>query len=177
MQVKQGEKTIKNGTQKAIIEFICNEYSVYIFQGTLSKNDILIKYSKNGSRIRTPKHIHWTVDILMKLQGENALTRKFLKRIKDNWNNCKPLLKNDYETLKDLIETSSNEFNLKSFESLNKYGEYNVSFLYVVMQLLMVQEKTNRSDAYMFGRVLDELMKPKLDIFKILSTAGFGGRR
>ena len=45
------------------------------------------------------------------------------------------------------------------------------------MKLLPVQEKTNRPDAYMFGDIIDELLKDELDIFKIVSTAGFGGRR
>ena len=40
----------------------------------------------------------------------------------------------------------------------------------------VVQEKTNRADAYMFGRIIEELLKTDRDIFKIISTAGFGGR-
>ena len=45
------------------------------------------------------------------------------------------------------------------------------------MQLLSTQEKTNRQDAYMFGQIIDELLDLDLDIFKIVSKAGFGGRR
>lgn len=40
----------------------------------------------------------------------------------------------------------------------------------------MIQEKTNREDAYMFGNVLDALLKDNLDIFAIMSASGFGGR-
>lgn len=42
--------------------------------------------------------------------------------------------------------------------------------------LLMTQEKTNREDAYMFGKVLEALKKGK-DIFGIVSSATYSGRR
>ena len=59
---------------------------------------------------------------------------------------------------------------------MNDYGEYSVEFLYVLMKLLAIQEKTNRSDAYMFGQVIDALLEDKLDIFSIVSKAGYNGR-
>ena len=34
----------------------------------------------------------------------------------------------------------------------------------------MLQEKTNRPDAYLFKRILDELLKDNMDIFSIVST-------
>ena len=40
----------------------------------------------------------------------------------------------------------------------------------------MLQEKTNREDAYMFKNVLDGLRAGK-DLFKILSTATLGANR
>ena len=40
----------------------------------------------------------------------------------------------------------------------------------------MIQEKTNREDAFMFGKILHSLLKEELDIFAIMSSAGFGGR-
>ena len=45
-------------------------YIIGIYQGRISEFDILIKYRQleNGvwSKMRTPKHIHWAVDILIK---------------------------------------------------------------------------------------------------------------
>ena len=64
-----------------------------------------------------------------------------------------------------------------TIEQDDAYGEYDVEFLYVLMELLAVQEKTNRADAYMFGKIIEELLESDRDIFKIVSTAGFGGRR
>ena len=60
---------------------------------------------------------------------------------------------------------------------MNSYGEYDVEFLLVLMQLLAVQEKTNRADAYMFGKIIEELLEADTNIFKIVSTAGYGGRK
>ncbi len=177
MDIREGTQLIENGTKKAIIEFVFTDYIIYVFQGNLSQFDIVIKYKKDGKRIRTPKHIHWVVDILMKMQGNEELTKKYLLAIQNCWNTCVPLSNNDFETLKDLIENGEKDIEIEQYFDLNAFGEYDVEFLYVLMELLAVQEKTNRADVYMFGKIIEELLEADRDIFKIISTAGFGGRR
>lgn len=177
MKIREGTQRIDNGTKKAIIEFVFDDYIIYVFQGALSQFDIVIKYKKDGMRIRTPKHIHWVVDILMKMQGNEVLTKQYLEAIQNCWNTYVPLTNNNFDTLKVLIEKGENEINIAQYFPLNTFGEYNAEFLYVLMELLAVQEKTNRSDAYMFGNIIEELLEADRDIFKIISTAGFGGRR
>lgn len=177
MDIRKGTKLIENGTKKAIIEFVFTDYIIYVFQGNLSQSDIVIKYKKDGKRIRTPKHIHWVVDIMMKMQGNEEVTKNYLFAIQNCWNNCVPLLNNDFETLKILIENGEKDIKIEQYFDLNSFGEYDVEFLYVLMELLAVQEKTNREDAYMFGKIIEELLKADRDIFKIISTAGFSGRR
>lgn len=81
MDIRKGTKFIDSGTKKAIIEFVFTDYIIYVFQGDLSQFDIVIKYKKDGKRIRTPKHIHWVVDVLMKIQGNEDLTKKYLSAI------------------------------------------------------------------------------------------------
>lgn len=177
MEIRSGSHFIEKGTKQAIIEFIFKDYIIYVFQGNLSQFDIVIKYKKNGTRLRTPKHIHWVVDILMKMQGNEILAKRYLQAIQNCWNFCVPLVNNDYVSLKSLVENGEKDIDIDQFFSLNAFGEYDVEFLYVLMELLAVQEKTNRADAYMFGRIIDELLEVDRDIFKIISTAGFGGRR
>lgn len=177
MEIREGTQLIENGRKKAIIEFVFTEYIIYVFQGSLSQYDILIKYRKDGTRIRTPKHIHWVVDILMKMQGNEMLTKQYLVAIQHCWNTCSPLPDNSYETLKTLIEDGEQAIDIEQYFPLNLFGEYDVEFLYVLMELLAVQEKTNCADAYMFGSIIEELLETDRDIFKIISTAGFGGRR
>lgn len=177
MEIREGTQLIKNNTQKAIIEFVFSEYIIFVFQGTLSEFDILVKYRKDGTRIRTPKHIHWVVDVLMKMQAKEALTKKFLEKIRICWNESEPLRSNDFYTLKELIEDGEERVNIDEFKALDKFGEYDVEFLYVLMELLSVQEKTNRNDAYLFGEIIEQLLETEKDIFSIISKAGFGGRR
>ncbi len=177
MEIRRGSRLIDGGRRQAIIEFVFSNYIIYVFQGSLSEFDIVIKYKKDGTRMRTPKHIHWVVDVLMKMQADEALTKSYLRTIQSCWNECRPLENNDFETLKALIENGESKIEIGRYFSLNSYGEYDVEFLYVLMELLAVQEKTNRADAYMFGSIIDELLKAERDIFKIVSTAGFGGRR
>lgn len=177
MDIRKGTQLIENGTKKAIIEFVFTDYIIFVFQGNLSQFDIVIKYKKDGKRIRTPKHIHWVVDILMKMQGNEEVTKKYLFAIQNCWNSCVPLSNNDFETLKALIENGEKDIEIEKYFDLNPFGEYDVEFLYVLMELLAVQEKTNREDAYMFGKIIEELFEADRDIFKIISTAGFGGRR
>lgn len=177
MDIRKGTQLIENGTKKAIIEFVFTDYIIFVFQGNLSQFDIVIKYKKDGKRIRTPKHIHWVVDILMKMQGNEEDTKKYLFAIQNCWNNCVPLSNNDFETLKTLIKNGEKDIEIEQYSDLNSFGEYDVEFLYVLMELLAVQEKTNREDAYMFGKIIEELLEADRDIFKIISTAGFGGRR
>lgn len=113
----------------------------------------------------------------MKMQGNEALTKRYLRAIQNCWESCVPLAGNDYETLKALIVNGENDIDITQFFSLNAFGEYDVEFLYVLMELLAVQKKTNRADAYLFGSIIEELLSTDRDIFKIISTAGFGGRK
>ena len=177
MEIVTGKYKLKRG--KAIIEFNFDKYIIYVFQGKLSQFDIVIKYKNfktQRATIRTPKHIHWVVDVLMKMQKKEKLTCEYLNEIKKCWKNCQPLKNNDYETLKKLIESGEKNINIMKYQSLNGYGEYDVEFLYVLMELLAVQEKTNNPNAYMFGSIIDELLCVDKDIFKIISTAGFRRR-
>ncbi|MGM9970338.1 MAG: hypothetical protein ACI35S_08090 [Anaeroplasma sp.] len=165
----------KGEVRKAIIEFSFIDFTIYVFKGSLSQFDILIKYKEGEKKIRTPKHIHWVVDILLKQGKEKSLTNEFLLLLQACWKECKPLDNNDYFTIKDFIETQLEKFDYDKYSMLNEFGEYPVDFLFVLMNLLSIQEKTNRVDAYMFGSIIDELLEDELDIFSIVSTAGFRG--
>jgi hypothetical protein len=174
----------KKGVEYCPIKvFKVNDRTVIaIYKGALSELDILIKYRQllndgKWSAIRTPKHIHWTVDILMKMQAYKDLTSEFLDFFIDIWNNTKPI-KNEKERqsldLEKLLNLSEEE--IEKFKDLSKKGQYSVRFLILLAKLLMLQEKTNREDAYMFKKVLTGL-KNQEDLFKILSAATLGANR
>lgn len=168
--------------REPIRTFKVNESTIIaIYKGSLSPFDILIKYRQKlrtgkWSRIRTPKHIHWTVDILMKMQSYRQLTEEFIDFFIEIWNSTKPI-KSENErqslNLESLLNLSQRQ--IDKFEELSKRGEYSVRFLILLAKLLMLQEKTNLENAYMFKKLLDSLKRGK-DLFDILSIASHTGR-
>ena len=56
------------------------------------------------------------------------------------------------------------------YSELAEHGEYSIKFLILLAKLLMIQEKTNCSKAYMFKDVLEGI-KNQSDIFSIISKA------
>ena len=76
------------GGKTPLAEFHVNgTFYVAIYQGSLSPFDVLIKYRQfegnKWSRIRTPKHIHWAVDILIKQHMENNATERLIESLID----------------------------------------------------------------------------------------------
>ncbi len=153
-------------------------YILGIYKGSLSEFDILLKYRQKEdgkwSRIRTPKHIHWAVDMLIKHYSEPHETDLLLNSLLKQWEQIAPL--ESKEAQKQLLSPEKlladvNE-EAKQYNKLAGKGEYSVKFLILIAKLLMVQEKTNRHDAYMFKKLLERL-KEHRNIFEIVSTATF----
>lgn len=151
-------------------------YILGVYKGSLSEYDILIKYRQleNGrwSRQRTPKHIHWAVDILIKHYSEPKQTDSLLEHLLKIWAKSTSLKSEEERTNFLNGETLLNEVNAEAqaYPKLANKGEYSVKFLILIAKLLMVQEKTNREDAYMFKDLLESLKEHK-NIFKIVSIA------
>lgn len=184
MIINTGKKKrkIKGKTQPAIAEIQCsNNYAIHVFQGSLSRNDILITYtSPKNTKLRTPKHIHWAVDLLLKKSGDSRTTNKFLASLGSYWNSCGVLPGTSLTDIQNVVNNAVSSVSIGTYQSLDCFGEYPTDFLFVLMCLLAVQEKTNanayNTTAHMFNDVLVELQKQNLDIFKIMSTAGYRGR-
>lgn len=161
---------------------INDSFILGVYQGSLSKFDILIKYRQkdrggNWSRIRTPKHIHWAVDILIKMHSEREGITKFLDFLLNIWDNTIPVRSKEGREkildIRNLLEIHRDRIN--QYESLSTHGEYKIEFLILLAKLLMIQEKSNREDAYMFRKLLEKLKEGK-DIFAIVSAASHTGR-
>lgn len=156
---------------------INNDIILSVFPGSLSPNDILIKYKdiKNKSRLRTPQHIHWVVDILIKKERSPELTNALLEFFENTWNSATGLEERNYETITDVLKDSTLLNNSSEFDRLNDYGFYSVEFLIILMELLTIMEKTNNANAFMFGKVINSLLNSS-DLFSIISTANHKGR-
>ena len=166
------------GGKTPLAEFPVNgTFYVAIYQGSLSPFDVLIKYRQfedgKWSRIRTPKHIHWAVDILIKQHMENQATERLIDSLIDLWDNTiQPIRSEEERALILNPDTLLAEVNAEAmnYNALAGKGEYSVKFLLLLARLLMVQEKTNYEGAFMFRNLLEQLREHK-DIFKIVSTA------
>lgn len=153
-----------------------NDYMIGVYQGSVSQFDIIVKYKQNEnggwSRLRTPKHIHWAVDIIVKQHMVPVVTQLFIDELIALWNQTAPITslaeRNQFLNAQSLL-LSANAI-ARNYQNLNGKGEYSVEFLCILAILLMRQEKTNNPNAYMFKNLL-EALKAKDDIFKIVSVA------
>jgi hypothetical protein len=128
-----------------------------VYQGSFSKYDILIKHrqkDKNNkwSHIRTPKHIPWAVDLLIKMHADKKKIREFLDFLLDIWNRTSPIKnkseRNKILNIKNLLEKHKDK--IKKYQDISQFGKYRIEFLILFAKLLMIQEKTNMPGAYMF---------------------------
>ena len=175
---EQNISMVCNNQEPLCVIPINGTYILGIYKGALSDFDILLKYRQKEdgkwSRIRTPKHIHWAVDMLIKHYSEPHETDLLLDSLLKQWEQTVPLeSKEDQEHLlsPERLLADVNDEAVK-YNNLADKGEYSVKFLILIAKLLMVQEKTNRHDAYMFKKLLEKL-KEHRNIFEIVSTATF----
>ncbi len=170
---------ISKGEKPLEIFQVNSSYILGVYQGNLSKFDLLLKFrqkdktKKSGwSNIRSPKHIHWAVDVLIKMNLEKGKTKDLLTFLIEYWDNDVKPLKSKIEQNNLLKRQILNEVNIdaKNYIELSNKGEYSIKFLILIAKLLMYQEKTNYPKAYMFRNLLVSLENGE-DIFKIVSTA------
>ena len=132
--------------------------------------DFKVHYREPGKRVRTPKHIHLIIDLYMKLSRNEELTMKLVNHIiNDIILKVKPAT--EFPPKLQIF----NPEQAKQFEELDQYGEYSVEFILVVVELIMIQEKTNYPNGKM-NLTLFQKFKNKEDIFSVVSAATFRNR-
>lgn len=144
-----------------------------VFAGSRGYNpdhDILIKYQEQGKRLRTPKHIHWVIDLLIKKQHKPELTIKFMKYLRQMYDRVEGF-KSKQDRVDFVLKQTSKE-KLKLFEELNKYGEYKVEFIGHLIELMIKMEKNTPPEkpARVFRELIDAMIQEK-EIFVIVSKA------
>lgn len=156
--------------------FLKNGAVIGVFQGSYGDNpdlDIIVKYQEKGERVRTPKHIHWAIDLLIKKEHNRVLTKEFVKYLIDMWDKIQPFRTKAEQQRCEVRFTDPKH--LKRFEPLDEFGEYPVEFIGHVIELMMLEEKTGNHEAFMFKGVLDAIYNDN-DIFSVVSKASFRGR-
>ena len=173
----------KGKENKPLKVFIPEEKIIVgVYQGSLSKYDIIIKYRQKRAdgkwtNIRTPKHVHWAVDLLIKMHADKKKIKEFLDFLIETWNQTSPIKSKEERKklldIKKLLEAHKDK--IKKYKDISNFGEYRIEFLILLAKLLMIQEKTNMPDAYMFRKLLEALREGK-DIFSIVSIATHRGK-
>ena len=149
-----------------------------VFQGDRGSQpdlDIVIKYKDKYTKsgVRTPKHIHWVIDLLIKKEHDKYLTLEFIDYLIEMYDKIEPFRKKEEQQKCELKYTTT--YNLKKFEKLNGYGQYSIDFIGHIIELFSIEEKTGFENAFMFKKVLTAIKEEK-DIFSIVSTATHNGR-
>ncbi len=171
---KRKEDTDRPPRKYAIKEIHLSDGTIIgVFEGNLGFNPdlyILIKYQEKGNRIRTPKHIHWVIDLLVKKEHNRELTIKFMKYLREMYDKVEAF-RNKEHRANFLIEHTTAE-KLKPFEELNKYGEYKVEFIGHLIELMIKMEKNTPPEkpARVFKELMDSMIQEK-EIFVIVSKA------
>jgi len=171
------DEITKQPRKYALKEIRLKGITLGIFAGNKGHNpdhDILIKYKEDGKRIRTPKHIHWVIDILIKKEHNRELTINFLRYLRDMYDRVKGFQSKEERDNCEIIETTHEK--LKQFEELNLYGEYSVEFIGHLIELMIKMEKNMPPEkpARVFKELMDSMIKED-EIFVIVSKATQNG--
>jgi hypothetical protein len=131
-----------------------------------SPYDFKVRYKEPSQRERTPKHIHWIIDLYIKRENDRDLTNQLIDHLIDMTGKLKPAT-----AYPPRLQIYKEEHHSR-FAPLNNWGEYSVEFLLVTIELIMIQEKTN----YPCGTINLELLKSfrrEDPIFQVVSRATF----
>ena len=144
-----------------------------VFEGSRGANpdhDILIKYQEPEKRVRTPKHIHWVIDLLIKKEHNKELTLEFMKYLRNMYDRVDGFTSKEDRSKCELKETSNEK--LEPFKELNNYGEYKVDFIGHLIELMIKMEKNTLPDkpARVFRELMDAMITEK-EIFVVVSKA------
>jgi hypothetical protein len=171
----------KKEPRKSIIDIkISNDYSVHLYEGKKEEGkDFIVtyidKYTKKEPRQLS--HLHWVVDILLKMKAEKELTKELIREFQKNREICYPVEDNSKESLIKITEDCITISDISHYENLNEHGIYDVSFLSVILPLLMVQELTNYKDKNpkMINNIFKELLEDEdnFDLYTIISKAKY----
>jgi hypothetical protein len=142
-----------------------NGVEIFVLPSSKSANDFIVKYREPGKTLRTPKHVHLTVDLLQKRTGNAELTKQLLDHILKN---VIPLLK-PATSFPPKIQVFTLE-HLAHFSELNDYGDYSLDFLLITLELILIQEITNYAGGTMHTKGLEKL-RNGADTFSVLSAA------
>lgn len=168
-------KTFKSFKSLIDIEVINNKYIISIHAGEKKETDFRIKYSEllnetTWSKARQIKHIHWAADLLIKHSHNPKKTIEFARDICTEYQQVKTI-KTIFQR-NNVLACALNHCtkDTRKWKKLNKYGYYDIDFLYVIMYLLCICEKSAHKKAYKFKDLLNNFAN-NLNFFDFIGQA------
>lgn len=152
-----------------LVHTTAENIKVYVSQGKKSEFDFVVRYLQPGKRLRTPKHIHIMIDLYVKRLMKEQLTNELLDYIIDE---IISKVSPSHTMPPSLVMFSVNE--MTRFQPLSSYGEYSIEFILVVVELLMLQEKTNYPNGTLNLSGFQKFRNGH-DIFSVVNAATFRG--
>ena len=141
---------------------------IYTEPGQKSAYDFVVRYRQPGKRMRTPKHIHIIADLYQKRGAKPGLVNDFVDHIIGIIGATAPA--SSYPP----VLRAFDEGQIGRFAGLDDIGEYGVEFLLVVIELIMIQERTNYPNGDMNRRLFRKFRDGE-DIFGVVGAATFRG--
>ena len=140
---------------------------IYVSQGSKSPHDFVVRYREPGKRQRTPKHIHFIIDLYLKRKGNRELTQRLVEHfVNQVIGQVQPSLSSPPS-----LQVFS-PIHTSHFQPLNAHGEYSVEFILVATELIMIQEKTNYPHGNMNLKLFQRFLS-EADIFILNSEYSF----
>lgn len=157
-------------SQRELIHYTNDHVAIYTEPGTKSPYDFRVRYQEPNRRIRTPQHIHLIVDLYQKRGAEPNLTNALVEHIINQIiRRIEP--SETYPPVLQVFDSSQ----IGRFEGLYGVSEYSPEFLLVLIELIMIQEKTNYPEGVLNLQLFESFLNSD-DIFGVVAKATFRGR-
>lgn len=155
---------------RRLIRRTVDNTEIYVQPGNKSEFDFIVRYRQPGRRVRTPQHVHIVVDLYQKRGANPQLTNKFSDHIIARIiGQVEP--STTYPPTLQVFQTE----HIRDFEGLSGISEYSPEFLLVVIELIMIQERTNYPEGVLNLQLFQKFRDGE-DIFSVVSAATFRGR-
>jgi hypothetical protein len=126
---------------------------VAIYQGSRGQYpdlDFIVKYRKEGIRLRTPSHTHWIIDLVLKGEVNKELTLGLVKEFINIYDEIKPF---DTQEERDGYNLIYPQKLVEKYKDLNSIGALSVEMLLTFVELFSMCEKRTEG-AFMFRNML-----------------------
>jgi len=146
---------------------------VVIYQGSRGSRpdlDFVVKYKKEGKRLRAPSHTHWIVDLLIKCQSNSSLVCEYINEWIEKYEELEP-----FKTVeeRDEYQLIYNKEHSERYGELNSSGDFSIEFLSSLIELFIRCEKQTPG-AFMFKNLLSmmtDYCQGKKDFYQVIGQS------